>query len=300
MMEMTKALNCSNFSKLNEPWDLSFFGEVCDDRTKVSTKFCVDNVNRSVLALYSSEELSISFNKEIFQCYQIEEFIRENKPRSVLLDATSLGVAELGLLLKIISKVKKLKCSILYIEPGSYVKDCSTSNGLNVRDFSLSVEIGGYKGIPTLSRPLNLDDNKVVVFFLGFESYRLKHALEELNITPKQCSLVFGVPSFKPGWEVDAFANNIKCISDNDLGGRVYFCGADNPAAVFYQLKEIREMIGDDEEITVIPIGSKPHSIGALIYCSSDLNTNMVYDHPIKNNGRTTAVGPAHMYKLIK
>lgn len=299
-MEMTKISDYSELDEFEAEWQLSFYGEECDDRTKKSIEFCKERSGQCFKALYNPEELMISFNSDSIQCYQIEEFIKKFKPKTVLLDATSLGVAEIGLLLKVISRIRKLRCSVLYIEPGSYSKVESKKGGLNVREFSLSVEISGFKGIPTLSSPLNLDDEKAVVFFLGFESYRLKHALEELNINPNQCSLVFGVPSFKPGWEIDAFDNNIKCIGDNDLGGRVYFCGADNPAAVWSQLSELRSALGADIPITVVPIGSKPHSVGALIYCSSDDNANMVYDHPVKSQGRTDDIGPMHIYRLTK
>lgn len=299
-MEMTKISNLSELDSINESWNLTFVGEKCDDRTNLSVDFCSSKCEQKIVAKYDHDDLSISFDDEDYQCYQIEEFVRAKKVKRILLDATSLGVAELGLLLKVMSGIKRLRCSLVYVEPGSYSPDETSGIGFNSREFSLSAEVGGFRGIPMLSKPLNLDDDKVVVFFLGFESYRLKHALEELNISPSQCSLVFGVPSFRPGWEVDAFANNIKCISDNDLEGRVYFCGADNPDAVLSQLREIRTMIGKEKQITVIPIGSKPHSIGASIYCSYDSNSNMVYDHPMKKNGRTTDVGPLHIYRLTR
>jgi hypothetical protein len=47
------------------------------------------------------------------------------------------------------------------------------------------------------------------VFLLGYEGQRLAQALEQTDIRPSNCSVVFGVPAFQPGWEMDAYANNV-------------------------------------------------------------------------------------------
>lgn len=298
-MEMNKVDDVSELA-VGEAWELSFHGSLCDDRTSSSIGFCKGRSKQSVSVTYSVDDLQVEFDSKKLRCHQIEEFIREYRIRSVILDATSLGVIELALLLKAIRNIRKLKCSILYIEPGKYTQDDSNSTSLSTREFLLSMEMKGFKGIPTLTKPITMDESNSVVFFLGFEGYRLRYALEELNIVPKQCSLVFGVPSYKPGWEVDAFANNVKSISENDLSGRVYFCGADSPAAVLSRLKRVREMIGENDEITLIPIGPKPHAIGAILFYIQDCNSNFIYDHPIKSKGRTADIGPAHLYRMTK
>jgi hypothetical protein len=301
MIEMFEFSSFEEALNFGEKWDAGIIGKECDDRTKASTTFTQAHTRKLFSITYSADDLEINANGKIFHCHQVSELINSLDAKRILIDATSLGVPELGLLLKHLNRVKKITYSILYVEPRSYTKQQPESEPkINPREFRLSTELEGFKGIPSLSRSLDNDSSSDVILFLGFESYRLKHALEELNISPKQCSLVFGVPSFRPGWETDAFDNNIKCISDNDLGGRIHYCGADNPAAVIAELNIIRSKLGDEEEIVIIPIGSKPHSIGALIFCALDPNTNLIYDHPIKSKGRSDSVGTFHLYKILK
>ncbi len=58
--------------------------------------------------------------------------------------------------------------------------------------------------------------------------------------------------------------------------------------------------VGDDSEMTIIPIGSKPHTIGALAFLASNSTVNILYDHPIKSKNRTDSVGAFHLYRLTK
>ena len=70
-----------------------------------------------------------------------------------------------------------------------------------------------------------------VVFFLGYEGERLDEAFEELEIDPRKSIVVFGVPAFRPGWEMDSFANNVRVVADRGVQGGIRYCGAENPAA---------------------------------------------------------------------
>lgn len=294
--EMFEFSDVGEAAAFQQQWDVALVGEQCDERSKASIEFCSSHSEKQICLKYDVEEMELEVEGKKHQCHQIPELIKSLGVRRILLDGTTLGVPELGLLLKHLYSIKKTRSSILYVEPGKYTQ--KYNGNINGREFNLSSEILGYKGIPNLSSPLDIETPNSVIFFLGFEGYRLRLALEELNINPNESSLVFGVPSYKAGWEINAFANNIKSISENDLGGRVMFCGADNPAAVLVELDRLRAALGEDHRITIVPIGSKPHSIGALIFCSSDKNTNLIYDHPIKASNRSQSVGSIHLYKI--
>lgn len=295
-MEMLEFQEEIDARQHNEMWEVALVGEGNDDRSVASIRFCDEHSNKMATVRYCPEEMELYLDDKAFQCYETPELIKALNSKTILLDGTTLGIPEIGLLLKHLSSMKRIKYSILYIEPGSYTK--MNDGAINGREFNLSSEIMGYKGIPYLSKPLDIENPNNVVFFLGFEGYRLRLALEELNINPHECSLVFGLPSFKPGWEINAFANNIRSINDHDLGGRVLFCGADNPASVLLELQNMREILGDEHLITVAPIGSKPHSIGALAFCAKDKNASVLYDHPIKSSDRSYSVGAIHLFKI--
>ncbi|VUD62308.1 hypothetical protein TDB9533_03014 [Thalassocella blandensis] len=297
-IEMLEFSSTKEIVEYAASWNIALVGSGEDDRSKASIQYAGDHCDAVVTISYDPDEMQILAGDDIYQCYQIPELIKGLTAKQILLDATTLGVPELGLLLKHLYSNKKVKASILYVEPGSYGQT-DTNSGINSREFNLSSELKGYKGIPSLTDALDIETPNSVVFFLGFEGYRLQLALEELNIIPHECSLVFGVPSFRSGWEMNAFDNNIKSINDNDLDGRVFYCGADNPAAVLYQLQSIRSSLGDDHKMTVVPIGSKPHSIGALCFCASDKKTSVLYDHPVKAKNRSGSVGSYHLYKIV-
>lgn len=297
-IEMLEFFSTEEIVEYAAGWNIALVGSGEDDRSKASIQYANNHCDAVVTVVYDPDEMQIIAGNDIYQCFQVPELIKGLNARQILLDATTLGVPELGLLLKHLYPIKKVKTSILYVEPGSYSQTDSNS-GINSREFNLSSELKGYKGIPYLTDALDIETPNSIVFFLGFESHRLQLALEELNIIPHECSLVFGVPSFRPGWEINAFDNNIKSINDNDLDGRVFFCGADNPAAVLHQLQSIRKNLGDDHKMTVVPIGSKPHSIGALCFCASDKKTSLLYDHPVKAKNRSGSVGSYHLYKIV-
>lgn len=294
---MSEFSNSTSIDKKNWNWEIAFIGESTDDRSIASIDYSKNSSERSIFIDYNPIELAIKIENEEYLCHQLEEYIGRLKVKSILLDGTSLSVPTIALLCKALFNFRKVKLSILYVEPESYSIESSSS--LNKRRFNLSTKYLGYKGIPSITKSLDIEDDNCIVFFLGFEGTRLETALEELNIVPSDCSLIFGVPSYKAGWETSAFDNNIKSIGDHDLDGRVYFCGADNPDSVIYELKQIRENIGDETKITLIPLGSKPHSIGALLFNSWDKNSTIIYDHPIKQDNRSKKTGAFHLYRVI-
>ncbi|MBN4053647.1 hypothetical protein JYT97_02060 [Haliea sp. AH-315-K21] len=303
-LELIKFDNLEDIVAYNKNWDICFIGKALDDRTKATISYSKQQARTNHVVLYDPYKLSLTIDKNEVFCHELKGFLEKYQNSTVLIDGTSLGVPEIGLLLSNLKNLENITISILYAEPGGYTANDDESDGsadskINNRDFNLTKQLIGYQGIPQLADTLDIETPNYVVFFLGFEGYRLSLALEELNIITKECSLVFGVPSFQPSWELNAFANNIKSINENDLQGRVYFCGADNPAAVLKQLQELRSDIGDDQKITIVPIGTKPHSIGSLIFTAWDDHSYVLYDHPIKANERSKKIGSLHLYSIL-
>lgn len=117
-------------------------------------------------------------------------------------------------------------------------------------------------------------------------------------IQPKACSVVFGVPAFKPGWEMDAFANNIRVIKERNIRGGVYFCGAENPASALDVLKRIESELAPGERLFVGPIGTKPMGIGVALFVSQKQDVGILYDHPRRRPNRSAEVGTWHLYDV--
>jgi hypothetical protein len=138
-----------------------------------------------------------------------------------------------------------------------------------------------------------------VIFLLGYEERRLEVALEDYQmIGPASCSLVFGVPAFKPGWEMNSFANNVRVIRDKNLSGGIHFCGAENPAATIQVLEEIKRSIRPSERLFLAPIGTKPNGIGVALFASQDIECGILFDHPVRSTKRTSKVSRWHLFEV--
>lgn len=141
-----------------------------------------------------------------------------------------------------------------------------------------------------------------VIFFLGYEESRLDRAMEDFQmLDPGQCSVAFGVPAFQPGWEIDAFANNVKVMKDRGMrDGGVYFCGAENPASAYKVLENIQAEMIQGQRMFVVPIGTKPNGIAAALYAAHHDQVGLLYDHPGKKLARSRHVAKWHLFEATR
>ncbi len=161
------------------------------------------------------------------ECEDLTEFLRGLGQAPILLDATSLGVAEIGLCCRNLRTVDPDRFSILYVEPGEYNAP-NPRDPLQRRVYDLSEEAPNYIGIPGLTFILEDESpDQWVVFLLGYEGERLERAFDQLNLNSKNCSVVFGVPAFRAGWEASSFENNIRFLNERNIKGGVFFRAAD-------------------------------------------------------------------------
>jgi hypothetical protein len=159
--------------------------------------------------------------------------------------------------------------------------------------------VPGYRAIPGAAVILTDRRPQHGVFFLGFEERRLDVALEDFQtLRPSNCSVVFGVPAYKPGWELHAFANNVRVLETKRLSGGVHFCGAENPAGAYQVLSEIKASLGKDARMVVAPIGTKPNGIGAALFAALHSEVGLLYDHPRRSAGRSEQVSRWHLYHI--
>ena len=211
----------------------------------------------------------------------------------VLLEATTLGLAEIALCCRALKELSQDAFDIVYVEPQKYTQP-SWGPLLHKRDFELSSEVPGYQAIP--GSGLFLRDRKPFrsVFFIGYEDARLRRAFEELQmVNPQRSSITIGVPAFKAGWEMSAMANNISVIREYNIRGGVHYCGADDPYAVYELLCQIYQGLERvwGERLVLAPIGTKPHGIGVALFASMRHDVGIIYDHPNRTNKRSEHVG---------
>ena len=240
-------------------WDLAFVGSTHDERGEKAVEFVRTRSAEVEVAYFNREKSSLYLNDSY---YPIPELIdRLSECTTFLLDATTLGVAELLTLIRIFKKAQRTHFDILYIEPVEYANDVGPLAAK--RRFTLSCN-RRFQAIPGFT--LELTAYKTpgrVIFFLGFEGERLQQALEQNAIENWEKTAVFGVPAYAAGWEINAFANNVVQLSENNFAS-VEYCSA-NSVFLAYQLLCHHHKVQPDPTVSptiVVPLGTK-----AAQYC---------------------------------
>lgn len=277
-------------------WDLGIIGKRVDDRGTAATDFIRTYCDRVASLEYHADEFTVDLDGSVCD---VEEF-RANPlfgTTPILLETTTLGFVEI---LLGCDSSRKLKGTVdlLYVEPVVY-KLSGRTPLLHRRDFELSDEVPGYRGIPGFTLLLEQGGKVTCVFFLGYEERRLDRALEDFPfLRPDRCYVAFGVPAFRAGWEMDAFANNVRVIRERDLRGGVHFCGAENPLAVLETLNRVKQGLSQNDRLLVAPIGTKPFGIGVALFALENPGTGVLYDHPSRRQERSENVGNWHLYSV--
>jgi hypothetical protein len=294
---------CESSAELSSRhWDIALVGPALDDRGRSAIELLKSESTEVIDVSYNPETFDVTIGTDEVGADDLEDFLRSFSGRSVILECTTLGFVETFLSCRGLFNNGFRNLSFLYVEPLSYSLREATfrrSRLLHKRHFELSDEVPGYKAIPGAASIMTARSPQRTVFFLGYEERRLDRALEDHQlIQPKACSVVFGVPAFRPGWEMDAFANNIRVIKERNLRGGVYFCGAENPESAMAVLNKIAGELADGEKLFVGPIGTKPMGIGVALFGTQKQDVGILYDHPKRREKRSASVGRWHLYDV--
>lgn len=283
----------------NTSYDYGFVGRGIDDRTIEAISFVSSRCKKVLQVEYNADNFEIQINGDTIDAEDLTEFLLMCKGQRAFIEATSIGFVEIYLLCKAFTELDFAQFDILYVEPLNY-KNMGRSKLLHRRDFELSDEFPpNYIGIPGATILLSDLQQQRGVFFLGYEERRLDRALEDYPmIKPSKCIVVFGVPAFKPGWEMDAFANNIRIIKDKNIRGGISYCGAENPKSTLSLLQDIYLSLQSGEKLFIAPIGTKPNGVGVALFAAKNSEIGILYDHPVKSKGRSSQVSKWHLYQV--
>ncbi len=274
---------------------VALVGDAVDDRGRAAHSYLTGLGATLVCVKYIPGSFQVSIGGKLIEADQLDPMLRQYGP-VLMLEATTLGIAEILLLSRAANEADMSGIDYLYVEPESYFNARRTSL-LHKRDFDLSERFPGYRPIPGFI--VNLGDPRPArgVLFLGYEERRLDRVLEDHQmIDPRYCTFVFGVPAFRPGWEMNSFSRNLRVMRDKQLKPEIAFAGAENPAAAFEVLEEVRGSLRDQERMFVVPIGTKPAGIGAALFCAVNDSVGVLYDHPERKTGRSEAVAKWHYF----
>lgn len=279
-------------SDLRLPQDITLLhGEELDDRGESA---CSSAPKSSRVQLsFNVDDMSLTVGAETQPSDMAAELLSKYDCRNVVLEATTLGFAELFCATNALLSNGATSINIIYVEPAEYTRD-----GKGAELFALSEPTRGYAAIPNAIVDLASEEVEAGVFFLGFEPERLDRALEEYQmIVSKHVKVVFGIPAYHPGWELDAIIPHLPALEGHKL--QPDYCSANDPEAAFECLERTRETLGADKRMFVAPIGPKPCGIASAIFASVYPNqVGLLFDHPRRKKKRSSGVDLWHRFTV--
>lgn len=283
-----------------ESWEILFFGDPVDKRGENSIAYLSTKVKETIRFKYIPKDFKVIFGNEEIDKDDLELTMKRLVGAKIVIDSTTLNFAELLILTQSIINLKFQNVSVMYVEPGNYNRKSKNPEILHKRDFELSESIIGYEAIPGHGLLVSSDISQKVVFLCGFEAERIDRALEDSPIKSSNCSCIFGVPAFIPGWEMDSFDNNIAVIKEKNISGGLSFCGATNPLAVLQKLEDIYKGLESDEQMFVVPLATKPMNLGACLFVlfKPKDRVAVLYDHPNEMKGKAVESADWHLFNI--
>jgi hypothetical protein len=282
----------TNAADLELPRDMVLLhGEQLDDRGQLACG-CAPESARVMLG-YSVDDMSLTVGTETRSSDLASELLCGFNRDKVVLEATTLGFAELFCATNALLAGGATSVTIIYVEPAQYQRKSPGGD-----QFELSEPTRGYAPIPNGIVDLTSDDIEAGVFFLGFEPERLDRALEEHQmIASKDVKLVFGLPAYHPGWELDAIIPHLPALGQHGL--QLDYCSANDPEAAFECLERTRAALNADKRMFVAPIGPKPCGIASAIFASVYPDqVGLLFDHPRRKKKRSSGTDLWHRFTV--
>ena len=205
-------------------WDLAVIGSAIDTRGRKAIEFAQGISPATKQLVYDPANLCLTSGEDVIQCDELADWLYVLHPHSLILEATTLGLPEILLSANAAIHNGLRQLTLLYVEPRQYLAPRQEIS-IHRRDFDLSDEITGYTAVPGWAFILDDTAPQQTVFCIGYEGHRLDQAFEQLSINPDHTSVLLGVPAFRPGWEMNTFANNIRVMRERKIRGGVGFCG---------------------------------------------------------------------------
>lgn len=285
----------------NVKWDFVFYGNEIDDRSRRAIDYAKGSSSCHVLTIYSPTNYQIVFNgNEIKECYEVVDYLKEsgvNEESKVLLECTSLGVVEMLMLIQCLKDINVIRFDSLYLEPKKYLR--RYDNFAERHHFHLTKNFEGFIGIPQHYMAFEMGDKAIVL--CGFESERVGRVFEELDLKGSNCQLLFGMPPYTVGWDMNTYANHLPIIERYGISSEIYYAGASNPLAIYEKLDNVYNGLSEDQKLFILPFGTKPMALGACVFkvLHDSSKLSVLYDHPDRNEKRSKEVERWNLYRVI-
>lgn len=283
-------------------FDLAFYGnDELDDRSRESSRLSRSVARSAFQVSYNPDSFTLTIGADTYRSDELESIPLKYVGKSIAFDATTMEFPEIALLLyayRHYSPKAKPNCTFIYAEPKEYVKKEQTGN--DAVAFQLSEGFKERKPIPGFALSLSQSQKAHLVAFLGFEGARVLRVLQddEGNFF-KEVSVVFGVPPFQSSWDLHSLMANTSLLSHSKQL-QVCFSGANDPLGAYLLLDKVKSGLQGSgcTRLAVAPFGTKPTAIGVALFCVENHIMRVIYDYPVRKQGRTKGVHCIHRYTV--
>lgn len=294
------------FTRLGN-YGLAFIGEPVDDRGAAACKVVTDSGVRTHKFDVDVYKAEYRIDDVITHPPELANLIRNSEVDRVLLEATTLGLAELLVLLRALHKAGLDSVDILYVEPAEYTSSRPReSSGGDQEEYKLSLN-QKFSGVHGFTHQYDERSRNNHVFFIGFEPGRVLNAFDQRGYEkdgPTSFAIIAGVPAFIPGWERAAIDAHLPALEDLGVtAGGIYYAEASSARDAYRMLWRLYLSSASEHSIFYVsPLGTKPHAIGTALFLletrDGDRATSLFYDHPQRVQGRSSGVGSWHLLEV--
>jgi hypothetical protein len=291
-------------SEINFEQDsLLFYGLTHEERSELSNDVKTKHPNIAIVFIDELEnqriKLKIGDNDLILSLRSFADsssLADKLEGRPIYIDITGLQHSSWAWLVRVMMQRKSGKLWALYSEPIEYKFHDAPLDG---QMFDLSEKISGIAPLPSFARLAHYRNNNFVFMpLLGFEGARLSHIMEDVQPSRELTFPVIGVPGFRYDFPFYTYQGNRLALEREGIWKNWRYEKANCPVSVYMLglelLKEYNDLF-----LRIAPIGTKPHSLGAvLLKLSHPTKVDLIYDHPIRKKGRTKGKSKTLCYWL--
>lgn len=157
---------------------------------------------------------------------------------------------------------------------GEYVSNVPSHNQFS-EGYSRDIYIPNYAGSPDFSKPWKY------IFILGWEGTRSLSVLKQCE--PDSVEIIITKPGYKVGYEKEVIINNRTFLLDCGVPESNYiYVDAGNPIQIIREIESIVKQSKDVYNLCIVPLGVKPHGLGAGIYGCLNNDISIMYQVPKK------------------
>lgn len=226
---------------------------------------------------------------------QAHKLIAADPSRPIYLDVTGLSHHVWAPLMRACVEVNA-SLFVVYMEPRAYTLSRQPQRG---SFYDLSERTDGIRPLPTFAylRP-ELFDESLLVPLLGFEGARFAQIMGHVEPALGQTFPVVGVPGFRAEYPFVTYWGNESQLLADRTWLNIRYSVANDPFDLFHVLRALFEE-HPQALMKVAPIGTKPHSVGAVLFALSRRDAvELIYDNPIRKAERTSGSARLCLYDV--